>query len=717
VAVDQAIPTGKPGESSVGLVHVRNNDAIEADQKAQATATYAPVAPQIDRLAAYVEQSWQEAKNAKTTIEDVMLLSLRQRHGVYAPDKISKIREMGGSEVYMLLTATKCRAAEAWIEDILRPVAEQPWQVMPTPIPELPQEVMQEIEQNVAGVRSEVLSQAVAAKEQIPSALLEAEIQAYAEETRDAVLKEIKDEAEKRAERMSAKIADQLVEGGWHDAFWAVIYDLVTLKAGILKGPVLRYRKRKKWGQDENGKWVVEVENKLVPEFERVSPFDMYPAPGSRGVNDDFLIERHRLQRKDLVALIGVPGYNDQKIRQALTDYGRGGNREELPPDAERRIYEQGDQDSVNIKWIEALQFWGSVPGLYLQEWGFEGDIDANMEYEIDAWKVGNHVIRAVLNPDKLDRKPYNISGYEKIPGSFWYKGAPELMADLQDMCNSTARALANNAVFASGPMVEIDLERIPDGTTNIYPWKIFESRNRQMNDSPAVRYYQPKMIVDGLLKAFEFFMTMAEDQTGIPRWAHGNSNLGGAGGTSSGLSMLMTAATRGMKKVVGHIDEIIEGAISRLYDYNMLYDPDESIKGDCNVSARGTSALVEKEQKTMRRTEFLAATGNPIDVQLVGLKNRSKMIMQQAKDLGLDIDEIEDLEAMMKQVAEQLQAQAMRGKGNTGPQPVGAPAQPKGSQAPGPAPRTQDDAGNPAGGTDDNLAQNRRGVRPGGGA
>ncbi|MDF1551941.1 MAG: hypothetical protein P1P84_02710 [Deferrisomatales bacterium] len=703
-AIQQPVP-------SVGLMQIRSNAVLRQEAEARATAA-APPSVAIDRLSGYIETCWSKAKRAKDPIEQQMLQNLRQRHGVYEPMKLAKIREMGGSEVFMLLTSTKCRAAEAWIEDILRPVAEQPWRIDPTPIPDLPPEVMESVTQDVLAVQNEVLAQAAAAHEMIPSAELAREIRAYAEQRKDVVLKEVQAEAAKRADRMSAKIADQLAEGGWHDAFWAVISDLVTLKAGVLKGPVLRSRKVKRWAMVE-GRWKPQLTQALVPEFERVSPFDIYPAPGARTVNDDYLIQRMTLFRADLVAMLGVPGFSDEKIRQALAEYGAGGVREELPVDAARRTIELGKQDTSDLTSIEALQFWGSVPGLYLIDWGMEGDIDPTLEYEIDAWKVGRHVVRAVLNPDKLGRKPYNIGGYEKVPGSFWFKGAPELMADLQDMCNSTARALSNNAMLASGPMVEVDLERMTDGVTDLHPWKIFESTNRQMNESPAVRYYQPTLIVDGLLKAFEFFMTMAEDQTGIPRWSHGNANLGGAGGTSSGLSMLMTAATRGMKKVVGHIDEIVSGAIERLYDYNMLYDEDDSIKGDCTIVARGTSALVEKEQKTMRRTEFLAATGNPIDVQLVGLKNRARMIMQQAKDLGLEVEEPEELQMMIAAVAQQLQAQAMRAGGS---QPAGAPAQPPGSRPPAAAPRQIDNAGNPAGGTDDATQMNRPGITPGGG-
>ena len=65
---------------------------------------------------------------------------------------------------------------------------------------------------------------------------------------RDEAQSRITEEAQRRADRMTRKIDDQLTEGGWREAFWAVISDMITLKAGILKGPVIRKRKAQLMG-------------------------------------------------------------------------------------------------------------------------------------------------------------------------------------------------------------------------------------------------------------------------------------------------------------------------------------------------------------------------------------------------------------------------------------------------------------------------------------
>lgn len=706
----QAIPIDNTGVTSFGLIKVRNLDALAAEQDARDKARETQVV--ITGLTGYIDSCWSAAKQAKIPIEQQMLRSMRQRNGIYDADKLAAIRQMGGSEIYCLLTATKCRAAEAWIQDVLAPIEDRLWTLSPTPMADLTPDQVATLQDEVMQVFQQVISKAVQLLgAPVPIDDLKAEIREYTETRRDELLKEVQEEAKLRADRMATKIDDQLAEGGWRSTLWQVISDLVTLKAGIMKGPVVRRRKVKKWAQ-AGGKWSVVAEDALVTDFDRVSPFDLYPEPGSSGPDDGYLIERHHLTRSDLLAMIGVPGYSETAIREAIKDYGSKGRREYLSPDNERAVIEFGTSNAINdSNKIEALEFWGSVPGKYLIEWGMKGDLDPELDYEVNAWQVGSHTIRAILNPDKLGRKPYSVDSYERIPGSFWGRGIPELMSDVQDVCNAVARAIVNNAGLASGPQVEVNKERCVSENEEIYPWKIWQGTNQQMQEAPAVRFFQPQIVTSALLQVYEFFAAMSEDQTGIPRWAYGQTNLGGAGATSSGLSMLMTNASRGVKLVISHLDRMVEEAIERLYDYNMVYDPDEDIKGDCNIVARGSSSLLAKEQKVARRTEFLAQTNNPIDVQLVGMKNRGKMLLQQAKELDLDVEMDDELEASIKEFAQLVQQQA---QAQAAMVQQGSADSPAIGRAPTPKPKTLDNAGNPAGGTDTALNQNQEGVTPG---
>jgi len=700
---DQQLRPAIPG---IGLIAVKSNSQMEEDSQRR-TAAAQPPPLYVSELASHIDRCWTKAKEAKQPVERQMLKNLRQRNGQYEASKLAAIQQMGGSQVYMLLTATKCRAAEAWINDVMRPAGDRPWTVDPTPIPELPPDIEAEIIDEVRQVTMEVMEQAQAAGEQWGDAELINEIRQFAKTRKDETFQKVRDKAKTRAKRMGDLIADQLAQGGWHDAFSAVISDFVTHKAAILKGPVIRNRKVSKW-VNEGGKWVVRTESALVPEFDRVSPFDLYPAPDSRNPDDGYLIERHRVSRSELQALIGVPGYKEDKLREVLKDYASGLHINETI-DTERDQLEFSGETDVHRKGekIEALEFWGSVQGKMLLDWGIEDvDIDSDIDYEVNAWKVGQHVIRAILNPDTLGRKPYNVDSYERIAGSFWGKGVPELMSDIQDVCNAVARAIVNNAGLASGPQVEVNIERC-DKSEGIYPWKIWPSTNQQMSESPAIRFNQPQIITDQLLRVFEFFASLSEDSTGIPRWAFGNTNIGGAGATSSGLSMLMTHASRGIKESIAHLDTMISGCITRMYDYNMAYDEDESRKGDCRVVARGSSSLVAKEQQIVRMRETLAATNNPTDIEILGVEGRAKMLKAALEGLDLGVDDVIPDEYKLKQLVEKIEQR------NQMMMQMAQQAGPKGAPPPANS-ESLDAAGNRAGGVDANLFQNQPGQATG---
>ena len=93
--------------------------------------------PIILGLADHLRTCWDAARQAKKPIENLMLKALRQRNGEYEADKLNQINSQGGSDVYMMITEVKCRAAESWLRDILLDQGSPPWGLETTPIPDL----------------------------------------------------------------------------------------------------------------------------------------------------------------------------------------------------------------------------------------------------------------------------------------------------------------------------------------------------------------------------------------------------------------------------------------------------------------------------------------------------------------------------------------------------------------------------------------------------
>jgi hypothetical protein len=649
--------------------------------------------PLMVGITAYLRSAFDAAKRAKDPIERAMLRALRQRNGEYEPGKLSSIQKQGGSEIYMMITEVKCRAAESWLRDILMDTGTPPWDIKPTPIPDLPSS-RDEIVNQVLGERITGMIQKIG---QAPTpAEVEQIKEVIAQELRFAVLQD----AQNRTEGMKRKIADQFAEGGWPEAFNEFITDLVTFPAAILKGPCVRRQRKLSWSTDDSGKTIAVADEQLAPEFERVDPFRFYPEPGISKVNDGYAFEHHPLTRMSLSELIGVPGYDDDAIRELLR-VGNGQSWIQSAVELEKNELERKHSTQQRPTEIyDALEFWGKLSGKMLREWGLtEEEVpEPEKEYDANVWIVGNYVIKAVLNYDPLGEKPYAVTSFIRNPGAFWGKGIPEIIEDVQSVCNAAARSLVNNMGIASGPQVEVNLERIPtnEDITQMHPWRIWQVLNDPLGGSaPAVRFNQPNDNSGSLMGVYQQFSKLADDHSGIPSYLSGDLNVQGAGRTASGLSMLMGSAGKSIRQVVMHIDaDVIKLVVHRMFVYNMRYDDDESIKGDAQIIPRGAINLAVKDTVNTRRVEFLQATANEFDMEIIGKDGRAAILREVAKGLQMPEDEVVPTreKAIFNKKAAQQEAQA-------------SIAPPDGGRTGG-QPQTLDQAGNPAGGQ--NLVANQ---------
>lgn len=596
--------------------------------------------PVILGLTAYLRRCWEAAKEAKKPIEYIMLDSMRQRNGDYDATKRKQISSVGGSDIFMMLTEVKCRAAESWLRDILMDTGTPPWDLKPTPIPTIDPNREATIQESLAQeilktIQTEGMAPTPEQTDQIKEIL--------AQDFRFRLLQE----AQNRADKMKIKIDDQFVQGGWPDAFNDFITDLVTFPCAFIKGPVVRRQRVLGWTKGADGTTIAEPSERLAPEYERVDPFRIYPEPKITTINEGYLFEHHPLSRMDLADLIGVPGYDDEAIRKVL-EIGNvsswiSEDVELVKNDLERKFYSYRSPTET----FDVLEFWGKVSGKMLREWGMpETEVpDEAQEYDANVWMSGNYVLKAVLNYDPLGEKPYVKTSFIKVPGAFWGKSIPEILKDVQSVCNAAARALVNNMGIASGPQVEVNLERIPpnEDITQIHPWKIWQVTNDPLgSNAPAVRFNQPNDNAQTLMAVYERFSRMADDHSGIPAYVYGDMNVQGAGRTASGLSMLMGSAGKGIRQIVMHIDnDIVKNMVRRQFVYNMRYDEDESIKGDADIVPMGAVNLAVKETVMVRRIEFLNATANQFDMEIVGKEGRAAILREVAKSLQMPTDEI----------------------------------------------------------------------------
>ncbi len=665
------------------------NERQAAEQEAEQAVSHL-----TSSLSQHILIKWTAAKDAKRIPELEMLASVRQRRGQYDPQKLAEIRQVGMPEIFMNVTDTKVRNGIAWIKDIIIQPTQRIFSVDPTPLPDLPPEIKNSITNAVIG---QYLDMAVSQAQQTGQPISSDQLRGWIAQETDAVQERVHSEIVKKAKELAENIADQIddhfTEGGFYKALNQCIDDIVGLKAGFIKGPTFRKERIKKTSADPNtGQLVRTIEVKTVPQYDRISPFAVFPSPRTTGIDNGYIFITGSIRPHHLHELIGVPGYDEGEVRAVLQEFQDKKLNDDwlsLSLETKEGIGEENPDQPMSVpENIPYLELWDEIPGKYLLEWGMsvEDVPDPDDDYAVCIWQIGTHVIKAMLNYDTLGKIPLSKISFEDDNDSFWGRGVAEMIADCQQVCNACARAILANIGMGSLPMVDLNIDRLePGASRKVWPGRVFPTTDEQMTSgSKAVNFYQPQMVTEKLQQVYDAFSRIADEHSGIPAYAHGGDVS--AGGNASGLAQLIGMATRGIKAVIRNIDlDGIVPCLERHYDYLINNEAIYGLIGDYKVSAKGTAALLAKEQQTARKNEFLNYTSNPVDIQVIGIENRRKILFSVAKDFGIELDE------------------------NILPPIPGGPMQPPGTPQPGmvssppsPSPQTLDAAGNPAQGVSD---------------
>lgn len=635
---------GRQQFSIGGLMNVVPLHQVQADdaRAAKNRADAANGTPVVQSLVSYIRKHWVLAEQAKRTVETRMLAAVRALRGEYGPAKLAQLKSQGSSEIYMMLFASKARQAKALLGDVLLGTGDdKPWTMHPTPVSDLPPELTQQILQGAAEL--------VLTAEQSGMPMDVAHIRQMLRDAKNQAEVAITMEARVRCARAEKKLEDLLAEGGLTEALDEFIDDLLVFPTAFVKGPVVRRKGALTWQPGPDGTHTPQVTVEAKPHWERADPLMMYPAPWAKNVNDAFLIERHKLSPQALSELRGVEGYSDDAIYQVMCSHTDGGLREWLSVDSQRAQAEgRNASDNQGSDLIDALQYWGTATGKLLREWGMSADEvpDEVAVYNIEAWLVGNWVIKATINADPLARRPYYAYSFKKQPGAFWGVSMYETMADCEDMCNAAARALSNNMGIASGPQVWVNVDRLPAGEdiAALFPWKITQTTSDPMGSSSApMGFFQPTSNASELMGVFDKFSVLADEHTGIPRYMTGDGIAGGAGRTASGMSMMVGNAGKTTKSTVSGIDlNVLGPLIARGYEFMMRYIPDPDIKGDLLTVARGALSLMTKDAAQIRRNEFLAlALQSPVVQEMIGVEGMGSLLRASTRSLDLDSESI----------------------------------------------------------------------------
>jgi hypothetical protein len=595
---------------------------------------------ELDRLYALFTQMRDKWVQARATLTDVEK-RWRKNTDLYYGDNINtpnefentlrngpparKAQDGNRSRVVINIVRPKVDQAISRMCEILFPVDDRNWGLKPTPLPELATMVG-----NDTPTVDPMTGQ--------PTGFT-------ANEEADAIMQAAKE----ACEGMERSIDDSLTECHYNGECRKGIDDGVRLGTMILHGPFPARQSSKVWIPQANGMQMLQINESIVPASERLDPWDVFfdPSCGNDHQNGRGFFVRRMVTRKQLRKLVGIPGYDEEAIREVL--------RQE--PKRIRVTEGRVVRDMVREDSYEMWTYHGEIEPDEMEMLSSRtGDPLTDVEFGVLVI-VNDKVIGAIESwvPDKT--LPVDVWCWRKRDDSPFGYGLPDELEQQQRVVNAAWRQVMDNGRTSLGGQIVIKKGMIipQNGSYEITPNKVWLAKDELDDVRAAMTTFEFASHLEELLAIANSAMQYADMETGMPQLMGGER--GSAPETVGGMVMLYNNANSVLRmRVKLYDDNITRPHLERYYDWKMANDPDPAIKGDFEIDARGSTALIERDIQNQALLNLAAITNNPRYTPHLKEREELKAILKAFKV---------DPESMMKpedQVAQEMEAAAQQG-------------------------------------------------------
>jgi len=600
----------------------------------------------VSGIIPFIMDRYQRAEDYRNNDEERWLRSYRNYRGLYGSDV--QFTEAEKSRVFIKVTKTKTLAAYGQIVDVLFAGNKFPISIEPTVLPEgvakdvnfdpkMPEQLKGETSlSSPYGFKGDGMDLPKGATEKTLAERLGPlqdsleEIEELEEGVGKTPTAVTFSPAMVAAKSMEKQIMDQLQESGTSKQLRSTAFEMALFGTGVMKGPFAIDKEYPNWDEEGNYSPVF----KTVPSTSHVSVWNFFPDPDAANMDEaQYVIERHKMSRTQLRGLKKRPYFRANVIDEVI----------EAGESYDKKYWEDDLSDYApdhGIDRFEVLEYWGMCDIDMLEENGVEipKDLKEFDELQTNIWISNGKLIRMVLNPFKPATIPYMAAPYELNPYSFFGVGLAENMDDTQTLMNGFMRMSVDNAVLSGNLLIEVDeTNLVPGQDLSVYPGKVF----RRQGGAPGQAIFGTKFpnVSNENLQLFDKARQLADESTGLPSFAHGQTGVSGVGRTASGISMLMNAASGSIKTVIKNVDDYLLKPLGEgMFRFNMQFNFDKDIKGDLEVVARGTESLMANEVRSQRLMSFLQVASNPV---LAPFAKFNYIIREIAKSMELDPEKV----------------------------------------------------------------------------
>ena len=525
------------------------------------------------------------------------------------PSSKGKGQQANRSKVVINIVRPKVDQAVARMCEILLPVDDRNWGIKPTPVPEAVNKMIGNQAETVDPATGQPTGQ---------TADMEAQ----------SIIKRMKGCAEK----MEAEIDDVLTQCEYNGEQRKAIEDGVKLGAGALLGPFPSNSAKRSWLPQQDGTMKLQVGQEVKPATMRADVWDLWtdPACGNDHQRGQGFYHRRYPTRKELRALVGLPGYDSDCIREVLRE------KPTRLKVAEGRVMKTAcDEDSYEM-WV----YYGQVEPDQMERLSENmGDPLTDVADGVIIM-IGDKVIGAMESWIPDGSLPLDIWCWRKADDSPFGYGLPEELSHQQRVVNAAWRQVMDDAKLSIGGQLIMKKKMITpqDGSYDLYPGKVWLA-NEELDDvRQAMFMFEFKNHAQELLQIATSAMQFADQETSMPQLLSGEKGSA-APETLGGMQMLFNNAQTVLRlRVKLYDDAMTRPHIRRHFDWQMANSTKAEIKGDMEVDARGSTALLEKDIQNQATMNLANITSNPRYAAYLDPKEELKLILKAFKTNPADI-------------------------------------------------------------------------------
>ena len=593
--------------------------------------------PLTGHIVQFVKDKYSKADTARQLDEERWIQAYRNYRGLYGPDVQFTSTEK--SRVFVKVTKTKVLAAYGQIAEVLFGGNRFPISIDPTTLPDGVEDTVSfetnpEVKKAVDSEMAELLPGETLPEFKERLGALSGVLEPVIEDVKPTPGKTPTSAqlypAEVSAKKMEKKIHDQLEESHAKKHLRAAAFETALFGTGVMKGPFAIDKEYPNW--DDEGNYSPMF--KTVPQTTSVSIWNFYPDPDAATMEEaEYVVERHKMSRSQVRGLKNRPYFRENAVDNALR-LGESYRKQWW----EHIMEDNSEEDRADR--FEVLEFWGFVDKEVIENQGVDipKDLEDADQLSVNIWVCNGQVLRLVMNTFTPAYIPYFAAPYEMNPYSIFGVGIAENMDDTQTLMNGFMRMAVDNAALSGNLLIEVDeTNLVPGQDLSVYPGKVF----RRQGGAPGQAIFGTKFpnVSNENMQMFDKARVLADESTGFPSFAHGQTGVSGVGRTASGISMLMSAANGSIRNVVKNIDDYLLAPLGKaFFGFNMQFDFDTDIKGDLEIKARGTESLMANEVRSQRLMQFMQVVSNPA---LAPFARMDYIVREIAKSMDLDPDKV----------------------------------------------------------------------------